>query len=62
MMDIKTRIDGLTEAEAKAALLWAIYDIAGYRAAGIDFCVPYFEISEKQKIATLDEVLKEAQQ
>ena len=24
-MDIKTRIDALTEAEAKAALAWAIY-------------------------------------
>lgn len=59
-MDIKARIDALTEAEAKATLLWAIEDIAGYRAAGIDFCVPCYEISEKQKIATLDEALKEA--
>lgn len=64
-MDIKTRIDGLTEAEAKAALVEILCDISYYRPCFIqhnDECPHYISCLGEKKCAKvwLEEALKEA--
>ena len=58
-MDIKTRIDGLSEADAKAALAWILEQFAESQA------VPFFDATQEARIefyqkVILDEALKEA--
>lgn len=63
-MDIKARIDGLTEQKAKAALLWIINDttINCCLCPHVYYCVkkPVIEGTDKCKNFRLDDALKEA--
>jgi len=54
-MEIKERIDALTEAEAKAALAWLLKDFSKYAC----FCSP--KMIELLMHLKLDEALMEAQ-
>ena len=55
-MDIKARIDALTEAEAKAALAWVI----NFFGAGNRICVNSTTDFDMVQADILDEALKEA--
>ncbi len=60
-MDIKTRIDGLTEAEAKVALLYTIIKL--YKLCDCNKCKNLSECKTNDKwceFILLDEALKEA--
>ena len=63
-MDIKARIDGLTELEAKAALDWIIHDttINCALCTNVYYCAkkPVMEGSDKCLNLRLDDALKEA--
>lgn len=64
MMDIKKRIDGLSEAEAKAALEWLLYDTSTdcVCCPHVYYCAkkPVIEGTDKCKNFRLDDALREA--
>ena len=60
-MDIKERIDNLTEAEAKAALYYLLENDAENRATPFENELQYEREVDRQMSYILDDALKEAQ-
>ena len=59
-MDIKARIDGLSEAEAKAALFYLLENNAENRATQFENELQYEREVDRQMSYILDDALKEA--